>query len=285
MNNLTNSQQLFVNIIEKTIDNNKLSHAYLIETNNTLENTKLIYNFIKLMLCKNNRNKVESVNCNDCNVCNLIDNGNYPDIKVIEAVGQTIKKEQLLELQDEFRNKSFLDNKLIYIIKDAEKLNMASANTILKFLEEPEDNIIAILLTNNRYSILETILSRCQILTLSSDDYNLEISDNLIELIRFISSGKDLFINYNYISKNILVDKETSKKILSDLENLYLYYLEVLSDESSNINENLFKLIGRDSSDKIIKNIGIIEEWLPKLNYNVNFKLWLDSLFARFMEV
>ena len=51
---------------------------------------------------------------------------------------------------------------LLFIIYNAEKLNTSSANTILKFLEEPEENIIAVLTTDNRYQVLDTILSRCQ---------------------------------------------------------------------------------------------------------------------------
>ena len=60
-----------------------------------------------------------------------------------------IKKEQLLELQEEFMTKGLLTSKKIYIITDATKLNTSSANSILKFLEEPADNIIAILLADN----------------------------------------------------------------------------------------------------------------------------------------
>ena len=43
---------------------------------------------------------------------------------------------QLLELQKEYSNTSLLNNKRIYIIKNAEKMNQASGNTILKFLVE-----------------------------------------------------------------------------------------------------------------------------------------------------
>ena len=52
----------------------------------------------------------------------------------------------------EKRRSQYEKERYEYIIKNAERLNPSSANTILKFLEEPEDNIIAILLTNNRYN-------------------------------------------------------------------------------------------------------------------------------------
>ena len=60
------------------------------------------------------------------------------------------------------------DKALVIDYKEADKLNMSSANTILKFLEEPEDDIVAILVANNRYAVIETILSRCQVLSLKN---------------------------------------------------------------------------------------------------------------------
>ena len=51
-----------------------------------------------------------------------------------------------------------LDNKRIYVIKEADKMNLFASNTLLKFLEEPVDDVIAILLTTNRYKIINTVL-------------------------------------------------------------------------------------------------------------------------------
>ena len=58
--------------------------------------------------------------------------------------------------------------KRIYIIKECDKMNLQTANSILKFLEEPADNIIAILMTNNISKLLETIVSRCQLIRLNN---------------------------------------------------------------------------------------------------------------------
>ena len=50
------------------------------------------------------------------------------------------------------------------VINDVELLNTSAANSILKFLEEPEENIIAILITSNRNLVINTIVSRCQVI-------------------------------------------------------------------------------------------------------------------------
>ncbi len=50
------------------------------------------------------------------------------------------------------------------IIHQAEKMNMNSANSLLKFLEEPPANFMIILETQSLGKILPTIRSRCQII-------------------------------------------------------------------------------------------------------------------------
>ena len=160
MDNLTEIQKRFVDYIEKIMNSNKLSHAYLIETEDTSLEFPLILMFVKLILCPKNFVECKMLNCGQCNNCKLIDSNNFPDFEVIEADGAQIKKNQLLELKDEFQKTSLIGKRRVYLIKDAEKLNPSSANTMLKFLEEPEDNIIAILLTKNRYQVIDSILSR-----------------------------------------------------------------------------------------------------------------------------
>ena len=163
MNDLTYIQEKFVNYIEKIIQSNKLSHSYLIELGDFSLDFPLVLLFVKMILCSEMVADVENLNCNRCNTCKLIDENSFPDLQIIEAEGSQIKKNQLLSLKGEYQNKSLIGKRRVYIIKNAEKLNPSSANTILKFLEEPEEGVIAILLTSNRYQILDTILSRCQL--------------------------------------------------------------------------------------------------------------------------
>lgn len=72
------------------------------------------------------------------------------------------KKEQFISLQEEFMTKGIENQKRIYIIKQAIRMNSAAANSILKFLEEPQNNIMAILITDNIHQLLPTIISRCK---------------------------------------------------------------------------------------------------------------------------
>ncbi|MBR2246732.1 MAG: hypothetical protein IJ880_06895, partial [Bacilli bacterium] len=208
----------------------------------------------------------------------------YIDLTILESDGAWIKKNQLLELKDEYQNKSLLDNKKIYIIKEADKLNPASANTILKFLEEPEEGIIAILLTNNRYKILDTIISRCQVLSLKSNDINVEVDEDTIYLLDNILKKEELFINYKSIYEKIS-DKELAKEKFNTIEEILVNYLDYKILDKDAFNSDIIKLLEKTTDKEIIKIISIIEEYLPKLVYNVNYKLWLDAIFSELVEV
>ena len=174
-----------------------------------------------------------------------------------------------------------LDNKLIYVIDKAENLNDSSANTMLKFLEEPNEGIIAILLTNNRYKVLDTILSRCQILSFSQKQLELStIDSSILNFVEDININTNLIINYEKYISELFVDKESSKKILTTLEYIFDYSLE-----SKLIMNNEKDFLSKKASTSLIKYIEIINEFRDRLQYNVNLKLWLTDMLIKITEV
>jgi len=285
MDGIEKNKIIFFDYVEKLLKNNILSHAYLIEVNNYEDDYKLVLSFVKMILCTKNLKNIQSLNCGDCNVCKLVDDGSYPDLIVIEPDGNFIKKEQIIQLENEFSNYSLLSNKRIYIIKEAEKMNGYSANSMLKFLEEPCDDVIAILLTTNRYKIIDTIISRCQLLSLKSI-VELKDFDKFIVLLDNMVFIDDLFINYDFIISSLFlnnenkVDKNIVKNYFIDLSILFLDYY---NNDKLNVSEELLLILNKISKDKIFNYICIIQNELYKLNFNVNTKLWLDMLFSKFI--
>ena len=276
MDKLSVVKKNYIDYINKIIENNKVSHAYLIEINDYYADKKYIFDFIKMILCNITFEKLEKENNN---IINLIDDDNYPDIKIIEPDGSTIKKSQMIDLQKDYSNKSLLDGKRIYVVKEADKLNPASANTMLKFLEEPEEDIIAILLTTNRYKIIETILSRCQILTLKENSIPI-IEDDVFDLLKCVVYPSEFFVKYNSIITEVIPDKDIAREKLSEIENIIISYLDNKYEEKQ-IDEKLVKLFKNIDSKKLLNSLSIIEEEIKKLEFNVNYKLWLDSLFSK----
>ena len=176
-----NSQPIAYQILKNAIINDKCSHAYLIETGGFYDTFNFVMSFVKSLLCP--KTKLTKDNCGNCHQCEVIDSGNFPEIEIIEPDGLWIKKEQLQNLQKEFNTKALIGNKRIYIIKQADRLNKSSANSILKFLEEPDNNLVAILITDNIYNVLSTIRSRCQVLRLQTFNQKND-NENYIEKLK-----------------------------------------------------------------------------------------------------
>ncbi len=270
-------KEKFINYVNGIIENDRVSHAYLIEVDNYDSDLFFVYSFIKMILSKKG---FEVVNNSNDKIFNLIDEKNYPDIMVISTDSSMIKKNQMIDLQREYSNKSLYDNKRFYIINEAEKLNSSSANTILKFLEEPEDDIIAILLTDSRYHVIDTILSRCQVLSLKESNNNFNYDDEFVDLLDCVLNPKNFFINYKAMTNDYITDKVIAKENFINIEYVIIDYINSISFDDE-FNDDIKYLFKNKSLDDLIHIISIIEEYIPKLAYNVNYKLWLDSLFSK----
>lgn len=130
---------------------NKLSHAYLFEGDDAQTMKHVAINFAKLILCAEDSQ------------CELkVDTFNHPDFMYVSSDENTIKKEQIERLVHYMNQLPIEGRYKVYIIEDFEKLTVQGENSILKFLEEPPENTIAILLSTKPEQILDTIHSRCQ---------------------------------------------------------------------------------------------------------------------------
>lgn len=265
MGDVFKEQEEFFDFITNEIKNKKLSHAYLIETYDYKNIDDLINELLKFLLCSD---KIGNHDKN-CKLCHLIDEKKYPDIKYIAPDGASIKKEQLLNLIDEFKNKSMYNNKQIYVIEDATKLNQSSANTILKFLEEPEDNIIAILIASSRYKVIDTILSRCQVISLKKVEVE-KFDDDIINLASIICDRHKNFLSIDDLV-GIIPDRVVALEKLKKVED-FLF---------SRINDNYLNL----SYKQVVLIISIIETIVERLEFNVNYKLIIDYMLVCILEV
>lgn len=266
-------QPVAYKILKNSIINNKVSHAYIIEANGYSKSFDLARSFAKYLLCPNCYTNKEK--CLNCNQCTSIDNNDYIELKIIEADGQWIKKSQLDELQIDFSKKSVLGNKKIYIIKDADKLNASSANSLLKFLEEPEEGIIAILLVDNIYQMIGTIVSRCQVIslkpnkTLEGKSTIEKIADILFnsesEINEFINNEDDI----TYINKVIEFSKYYEDHKLNTLIYINKLWNDYFKDRNLTIlGFSIMLLLYKDIlNQKLGKDIEVFNEYTEDVKY------------------
>ena len=254
----------------KYYQDGNIAHAYLIETNNIEKCYKDLTQIIKQMICPNEYKE----NCTKCNMCNLINENLLPSYILIEPNGKNIKKEQVIDLQSRFSTKPIYTKENIYVIKNAERLNNSSANTMLKFLEEPENNIIGFLITNNINYVISTIKSRCEIIK----NYYNEESNNSYYNVAFEYIKK---IELEKI-KTILYNKEVITKNYPEIFQLEELLRNMIIIYDNTLNGNIDKKeinINKECNLKyILKQEKIVNKYLENINNNVNIELFLDSL-------
>lgn len=220
---LKGTQSTVVQTIKNAFVRDRVAHAYLLEGAKGTGKMDAAILFAKSYLCQN-RKELEP--CNECNNCKRINSRNHPDLFVISPDGLSIKKEQIQSLQKEFSFSGFESNKKVYIIEHANKMSTSAANSLLKFLEEPAQGTVAILLTEQIHGLLDTIISRCQLLSFASLPFTLFVQQLVDEgvpssnakLIASLTNNFNEAIDMNEDesfaeSKKIVV--EFSKQILS----------------------------------------------------------------------
>ncbi|MGM7684064.1 DNA polymerase III subunit delta' [Cytobacillus sp. Hm23] len=155
-------QPTIIKMLTNSILKDRVAHAYIFEGGRGTGKKHVSLMLAKSMLCKHLNG---SIPCQNCINCRRVDSKNHPDVHIIEPDGQSIKKSQIQDLQSEFSKTGVESSKKLYIIEHADRMTTNAANSLLKFLEEPDSDTIAILLTENIQKMLNTIISRCQVLS------------------------------------------------------------------------------------------------------------------------
>ena len=263
----------FNNVISKYIKKDMINHAYLLETNYK-DKLELARELAKKILSFE-----DNITLNDLEV-----NG---DLIIISNDSNIIKTDDIEQIKEKFKTKSILNSKRIYIINGAEKLTNYSANKLLKFLEEPEEDIISILVTENKNNIINTIVSRCfNIRFFVSNEivkYDDEYLDKLFDFVMNIEENNEKAIAFqNRYDTKELSDRVYLKEFMN---NLLLIYDDVVQYKICNQVNYYPKYIDKieeisedNSMDSIKRKINAINTCIDRLKFNPNVKLLIDKL-------
>jgi len=317
---LQNHQNIIYQTFLHALNSNHLSHAYLLvgEQGTPLLESALF--LAKSLVCEH----PSPLACEECMTCLRIDEGNYADIIVIDGFKQSIKKDDIRIIEERFETSAVeRQGKMIYIINHVENMNVEAINSLLKFLEEPQENIFAFLTCENESRVLPTIISRSQVLHFRSID-KLKIKEQAISL-GVNNLDAELLCNfYNYANlitqkvddKDYQAAKESILITLKSLANQDLclvnlhtkvfpqvkskeaarYYLDMLSiifKDLINIKASTPLVLTslREQLEKLASSLTHLEESLllimtsrGQIEMNINVNLLLDHIFTYILK-
>lgn len=281
-----------LNILKRDLDSNRLSHAYLFISQD--ENyLKSFCEYVCKLLINQKEQEKQTINSV------RIDKHIHPDVKIF-GDEKAIDVKVATELVEESDYSPFEADKKIFVILNAQDMNDASQNKILKTIEEPPRNTYFILTATRKNGILPTILSRVKEIELEEISFDLltemlqETGINLTdaEIISSCSSGNATFAEKIALSQGFI---DFYKNIVSMFVNLdgskdVIKYSVMFNDKKVDKNEffDISAMLIRDAifihskNENLIINKNVIEKLsIIAKKLNINSLLELNEMCNR----
>ena len=159
-----------VNLLQRSLAEGRLSHAYLLAGPHQVGKMTLAIDLAQVVNCLE-----DDKPCGRCGQCDRIARGLHADVQVVGLAAKepgngrsrvAISIDQVREVQRESSLKPYEGKYRVFIFDGAEHLSDEAANSLLKTLEEPPDQVLLLLLTSDAASLPATVVSRCQLLEL-----------------------------------------------------------------------------------------------------------------------
>lgn len=281
--------------LEKIIESNSISHAYLFSGKEGIGKKTLAIEFAKSIMCN------ESTNfdyCGNCESCITFESGN--DFKIIFPTKNVIKVDEIREFCGELFLKPTKTSHKVFIIDDAECMNEQAQNALLKVLEEPPLYATIILITSNKEKLLNTIKSRVvdvQFDFLSNeeikkilDSRNIEYAEDAIKYANGSLKKALDFVNDELFD----IAKEVAKLLeTKDFLAVNRKFEEIKADKKLKPNiamilekaMQIFFMKFRNEKNYDYTNIEKLEETIQKIKRNANVDLALDSLMVELCKI
>lgn len=138
----------------------RIPQSLLIHGAAGLGKAEIAVRFAQTLLCT--ASQVDA--CGQCHSCRLFAAGSHPDYQYVapEDPGKAIRVDAIRKLINDLTLKPQYSGYRVFIIDQADQMNLSSANALLKTLEEPAEKTLLLLITERPSRLPPTILSRCQ---------------------------------------------------------------------------------------------------------------------------
>ncbi len=204
-----NKNQVIAQQLSVSVKSGKVVHAYAFIGGSAEDRAQLGKWLAGYLLCED----PEDGPCGDCLACRKIEHGNHEDLIYLrrQKDRESIVKDQVLDLIDRISFKPF-GSRYVAVIEDAQLLNSASQNKLLKTLEEPVSEAVMILLSESAEALLPTVLSRCSCFYLQGAELQATEEDAALakRFVQLIKSAAPFYRKKAVISE-IIADKENAR--------------------------------------------------------------------------
>ncbi|MHC4749414.1 MAG: DNA polymerase III subunit [Planctomycetota bacterium] len=168
-----------IDILQRAFASGKSAHAYIFAGPEGVGRFKTAREWAKLLLCKNPVVEEDFADsCGSCQSCWLFEAGSHPDFNQVykelreftaDGKGKPPPVDLPIDVIREFliakvSTRPTLSQRKVFVVSEAEKLNAASQNCLLKVLEEPPEYCCIVLLCTRLEKLLPTTKSRSQII-------------------------------------------------------------------------------------------------------------------------
>ncbi|MCB9906451.1 MAG: DNA polymerase III subunit gamma/tau [Planctomycetes bacterium] len=156
-------QEIVLNTLRGAIESGRIGHAYLFTGPRGTGKTTTARLLAKALNCEKGPTPEP---CGECARCRGLEQGGESDIIEIDAASNT-SVEDVRVLRDQAAYMPLAARFKIFLIDEVHMLSKAAFNALLKILEEPPEHVKFLFATTEPHKVLDTILSRCQVLKLS----------------------------------------------------------------------------------------------------------------------
>ena len=180
--------------LQNAIRMGKVSHAYILNAPESSGKRLIAEAFAATLQCEEKGTEP----CGMCHSCKQAVSHNHPDIIYVRhEKPNTISVDDIrVQINQDIAVKPYSSPYKIYIVDEAEKMNVQAQNALLKTIEEPPAYGVILLLTTNADAFLPTILSRCIRLDLKPVA-NDKLKDFLMKKCEVVDYQADICVDFS----------------------------------------------------------------------------------------
>lgn len=143
----------------------QISHAWFLTGPRGSGKRDVAFAFAAALVCE----RGPGVACGECSGCTRALRNRHPDVHHVEPEGVIIPVDVVREaVIPEAARSPFEASHKVFVIEDADRMNDAAQNALLKTLEEPQPDTVFVLVSDHEEEVLETIRSRCRVVRLDA---------------------------------------------------------------------------------------------------------------------